>query len=208
MTSVALLCSGGLDSTTLAYWLLREGRSVLPVFLDYGQHCAAKERTTLSDVLPDALRDHVHELNLRSVFAGSTSRLISEADPWREEVVPDDLYVPYRALLFFAAAAAFAQTHNITEVYSAFINSARAKELDCTSTFLNGLDAFAANVGAVRFLTPFRAMTKREVVRLAESLNVPIGRTFSCQMFSDVPCGACPNCVERLDALVPQGDRE
>jgi len=33
------------------------------------------------------------------------------------------------------------------------------------------------------------------------TLDVPIGRTYSCQASSKFPCGACPNCVERLNAL-------
>ena len=34
-----LLASGGLDSTVLAYDLLSEGKSIVPLFLRYGQHC-------------------------------------------------------------------------------------------------------------------------------------------------------------------------
>ena len=99
--------------------------------------------------------------------------------------------------MFFSAAAAFTQTRGLTEVYSEFINSSRAKELDCSAAFLNSLDALAENVGPVRFNVPFRGKTKKEMVEMAKHLCVPIGRTFSCQVYSDIPCGACPNCVER-----------
>ncbi|MBY5786724.1 hypothetical protein HFN62_23730 [Rhizobium leguminosarum] len=57
------------------------------------------------------------------------------------------------------------------------------------------------NIGAVRFTSPFRFSSKAEVVREALRLGVPVGRTYSCQAASDFPCGACPNCVDRLDAL-------
>jgi 7-cyano-7-deazaguanine synthase len=89
----------------------------------------------------------------------------------------------------------------MTEVYSGFINSNHAKELDCSSAFLNNLGVLAENVGAVRFHTPFRDKSKKDVAALAHQLGVPIGRTYSCQVYSDIPCGACPNCVERLSAL-------
>ena len=52
MTTVLLLSSGGLDSTTLAYWLQERGIEVMPIFLDYGQHCVAKEWETVRQVLP------------------------------------------------------------------------------------------------------------------------------------------------------------
>jgi 7-cyano-7-deazaguanine synthase len=86
-------------------------------------------------------------------------------------------------------------------VYSAFINSNHAKELDCTAKFFNELDALTANVGPVRFNLPFREKSKSEVAELARNLDVPIGKTYSCQVYSDVPCGVCPNCIERINAL-------
>jgi 7-cyano-7-deazaguanine synthase len=73
--------------------------------------------------------------------------------------------------------------------------------LDCTAAYLNGLDALAENVGPVRFRLPFRNFSKSQVARTAQELGVPIGLTYSCQVFSDIPCGVCPNCVDRLTAL-------
>jgi 7-cyano-7-deazaguanine synthase len=43
MSAVLLLCSGGLDSTTVAYWLRERGIAIVPIFFDYGQHCVEKE---------------------------------------------------------------------------------------------------------------------------------------------------------------------
>ena len=86
-----------------------------------------------------------------------------------------------------------------------FINSNHAKEIDCSTAFINGLEKLSANVGAIRFHSPFREKSKSDVVRKAIELGVPIGRTFSCQASSSFPCGACPNCVERLKALEEAG---
>jgi 7-cyano-7-deazaguanine synthase len=201
MSAVLLLASGGLDSTTLAYWLRDKGKTVIPVFFDYGQHCVETEWDTLRDVLPHKGVESPTRINISDVFRGSRSRLVVEPDLWTEDVQPNDLYIPYRTLLFFSVSAAIAQTRGLTEVYSGFINSNHAKELDCSAAFLNGLDALSENVGPVRFVLPFRDMPKAEVAVIAKQLGVPIGRTFSCQVYSDVPCGACPNCVDRLDAL-------
>lgn len=200
MNKVVLLCSGGLDSTTLAFWLLERNIDFIPLFFDYGQHCVTKEWETLRQVLPPTA-PKPSRINLADVFRGSQSRLIKEVDPWLEPVSDLDMYVPYRTLLFFSVSAAYAQTLGITEVYSAFINSNHAKELDCSATFLNGLDALAEGIGPVRFKLPFRDWSKSQVVAEAERLGIAIGTTYSCQLFSDIPCGACPNCVERLLAL-------
>jgi 7-cyano-7-deazaguanine synthase len=48
---------------------------------------------------------------------------------------------------------------------------------------------------------PFRHWPKSKVVAEATRLGVRVGATYSCQLFSDTPCGACPNCVERLNAI-------
>jgi 7-cyano-7-deazaguanine synthase len=205
MNEVVLLSSGGLDSTTLAYWLRERGKTIIPIFFDYGQHCVEKEWTTLRQVLPKDGVKPPTRVDISAIFRGSSSRLISEADLWTETVDSEDLYIPYRTLMFFSAGAAIAQTRRLTDVYSGFINSNHAKELDCAATFLNSLDALSERVGPVRFSMPFREKTKKEVAEIAKHLAVPIGRTFSCQVFSDVPCGACPNCVDRIDALVLAG---
>lgn len=100
MTGVILLSSGGLDSTTLAYWLRSRGEVVTPIFFDYGQHCLEKEWVTLNTVLPKEMLQRLQRVNISEIFRGSSSRLVSEADLWSEDVDPADLYIPYRTLLF------------------------------------------------------------------------------------------------------------
>jgi len=202
--AVVLLASGGLDSTTVAYQLIERGADVLPIFFDYGQHCVETEWDRVSEVLPSSAR-RPERVVISDVFRGSKSRLINAADLWAEDVRDDDLYVPYRTLLFYTAAAAKAQTYGITEAYSGFINSNHAKEIDCGAEFMNKLDALSEEIGPVRFISPFRYSSKTDVTREAIRLGVPIGRTFSCQAAKELPCGACPNCVERLTALREAG---
>lgn len=204
MKRALVMVSGGLDSTTVCHSLINEGTEVYPIFFDYGQHCAETEWAKVNEVLPSEVLPP-ERINLSDIFKGSTSRMIVEADLWTEAVVDDDLYIPYRTMLFFASAAARAQTVGILDVYSGFINSNHAKEIDCSTEFMNGLDELSVGVGAVRFHAPFGTSSKSDVVRKAVELGVPIGRTFSCQASSSFPCGACPNCVERLKALKEAG---
>ena len=204
MRTVLLMSSGGLDSTTVAYQLHADGVLVHPLFFDYGQHCADMEWARVNEVLPTSMM-RPERVAISDVFRGSGSRLIEEADLWKEAIADDDLYLPYRTLLFFAMAAARAQTLGLLEVYTGFINSNHAKEIDCSAAFLNGLDGLSKDVGPVRFVSPFRYNTKAQVAQRAVELGVPIGRTYSCQAASNFPCGACPNCAERQRALVDAG---
>ncbi|WP_316390736.1 7-cyano-7-deazaguanine synthase [Citrobacter farmeri] len=197
---VLLLASGGLDSTTVAYQLAAEGIEVVPIFFNYGQHCVETEWSRVNEVLPSQMQ-RPERFDISDIFRDSQSRLIREADLWTEDIKDDDLYIPYRTMLFFAAAAARAQIVSILNVYTGFINSNHAKEIDCTAAFMNNLDELTSTIGPVRFHSPFRYSSKADVARVAAELGVPIGRTYSCQASAQFPCGACPNCVERLSAL-------
>lgn len=136
-----------------------------------------------------------------NLYRESKSRMIIEANLWNDHIVVNDLYLPYRNLLFLSLASAYAQSLGIRDVYSAFINSNHAKEIDCSMEFFTKLEQLLSGYGSVCIYMPFREMTKTEVARLGLSLNAPIEKTYSCQVNSEIPCGACPNCVDRLTAL-------
>lgn len=196
-----ILVSGGLDSTTLMYLFKREGIEFVPLFINYGQHCAKHELDTLKQVIPIEYKDKIEILDVSCIFKYSTSRFIKPANLWKEQIKADDLYIPYRNVLLLTIAASFAQTLGLNKVYSAFINSNHAKEIDCSSEFFNKLDNFLSEYGSVKIEMPFRNFSKYEVAKLGIELKAPIGKTFSCQASEEIPCGACPNCVDRLDAL-------
>lgn len=196
-----LLASGGMDSTTLAYWLRAKGVSFVPLFVRYGQHCTDKEYQTLRTVLPEESLECVQVVDVSDIYLGTTSRLIDEPNLWKDTVRSDDLYLPYRNLLMLSIGAAFAQARGYSHLYTAFINSNHAHEIDCSAEFFKRLGTMLSDYGTVTVEMPFREMTKREVAKLGLSLGAPIAMTYSCQAASKVPCGACPNCVDRLDAL-------
>lgn len=198
---VVALTSGGLDSTVLVYDLHAQGYDVLPTFVDYGQHCACAEREALTAILPRALRDRVHEVDMHSVFAGSSSRLLHAANLWVEDVHADDLIVPYRNIALLACGVASAAARGATALFTAFINSNHAQEIDATASFLGSLEVLMAGAGAVRLEMPYRFASKADVARRGAALGAPLDITYSCQAAADVPCGACPNCVDRLEAL-------
>jgi 7-cyano-7-deazaguanine synthase len=196
-----LLASGGLDSTTLAYWLYNKKVSFVPLFIDYGQHCAATEYERLKSVLPTDKSRDIQKINIGDIYKNTKSRLIDEPNLWEDKLEAKDLYLPYRNLLLLAVGAAFAQSRGYSNLYAAFINSNHAKEIDCSAKFFKQLENIFTEYGTVNIEMPFRNMSKLEVAKIGLSLNAPIGITFSCQAASKVPCGACPNCVDRLTAL-------
>lgn len=196
-----LLASGGMDSTVLAYDLAQKGENIILLFLDYGQHCANKELETLKKVLPEPYEENIRIIKLVDIYKESHSRMIIKANLWTDNVVADDLYLPYRNLLFLSIASAYAQSIGAKNVYSAFINSNHAKEIDCSMEFFTKLESLLESYGSVKINMPYREMSKTEVARLGISLEAPVAATYSCQVNSENSCGACPNCVDRINAL-------
>lgn len=196
-----ILVSGGMDSTTLMYQFVDKGVDFVPLFINYGQHCATHELDTLRQVIPAQYANKLEILDVSGIYRYSNSRFIKAANLWIEDVKADDLYIPYRNVLLLTIAASFAQTLGLNKVYSAFINSNHAKEIDCSSEFFDKLEGLLSEYGSVKIEMPFRNMTKYDVAKLGIKLKAPISQTFSCQASPEIPCGACPNCVDRLNAL-------
>lgn len=196
-----LLASGGMDSTVLSYKLLHEKKRIGILFLDYGQKFASTELTTLKKVIPNEYLDSLKVINISSIYQSSSSVMITGANLWEKNVSADDMYLPYRNLLFLTIAASYAQSIDVPKVYSAFINSNHAKEIDCSKDFFTYLEKMLYDIGFIQLEMPFRFFSKTDVARLGLQLDVPIDLTFSCQINEKNPCGACPNCVDRLEAL-------
>ncbi|MDQ8747732.1 7-cyano-7-deazaguanine synthase [Elizabethkingia miricola] len=196
-----ILASGGLDSTTLCYLFLKEKIEFIPLIINYGQHCFETELDRLKNVLPSQYVDKIEIVDISEVYKYSTSKFIQPVNLWEEKISADDLYIPYRNVLILTVAASFARTLELNYVYSAFINSNHAKEIDCSNNFFNNLENLLSEYGSVKIEMPFRNFSKFDVAKLGIELGAPIGSTFSCQASPVIPCGACPNCVDRLEAL-------
>ncbi|WP_411378430.1 7-cyano-7-deazaguanine synthase [Lysinibacillus fusiformis] len=54
---------------------------------------------------------------------------------------------------------------------------------------------------SVKIVMPFRELEKYDLILEGKELNVPMAITYSCQTNSKVPCGVCPNCIDREEAI-------
>lgn len=195
------MASGGLDSTVLAYWLIRKRIDFVPLFIDYGQHSRKTELETLKHVLPKAYSKRINIIRLPKVYEGSGSRLINEPNLWRDRVEDADLHLPHRNLLLLSIGVAFAESRNICQLYAAFIETHRAPGTDCCESFFKLLTDVLSRTGKTALKLPFKRFSKSQVAKIGVTLKAPIEQTFSCLAASRVPCGACPNCVDRSNAL-------
>lgn len=198
---VAILASGGMDSTVLAYQLLEKHKKIKLIYVNYGQHFIETELGSLKDVMPSKIFDDIKIIDVSTIYTQSKSPLIKKYDLWKEKIEDLMLYVPYRSLVMISSAMAYAQSIGIQQLYAAFIDSNYVKDVDCSSEFFDKFNAVNDMYDGVQLLLPFRYMTKRQVLDLGIQIGAPIALSFSCQVNKDFPCGACPNCVDRANAI-------
>ncbi len=215
-----VLCSGGLDSTTLlAQVVKRLGSSnVTALSISYGQ----KHVRELDAARAVAAHYGVElrSLDLGAIFAESQCSLLTQsrsdiphgtyADQQDcEEGSLVSTYVPFRNGLFLATAASMALSMGCSVVYYGAHHDdwAGSAYPDCSPTFVASMAAsIQEGTGReLRLEAPFVDWSKADIVQLGHELQVPFQLTWSCYEGGAVPCGACATCLDRAAAFAANG---
>ncbi len=211
-----LIMSGGVDSTTLLWYLMERYDEIHVITYIYGQrhrkeveHAKrivekAKERAKINHVIADI--SCIHGLIAKGALTG-------------EEEVPEGFYtdesqkitiVPNRNMILLAIAVGYAVKVDEREVYYAAHKSDYAIYPDCRKEFVKALDTavYLATDRSVEVKAPFLDMTKAEVVKLGLELRVPYELTWSCYKGEERPCLKCGTCLERTEAFLLNGVKD
>lgn len=215
MDSVAIV-SGGLDSVTLLHYLVKKtGLCPAVLTFKYGQkHTKEIEYAKAQAALLSCDEHHIIDMSpLSHLF--SASALVSEdiAIPDIEKVLGDSqpiTYVPNRNMIFLALAAAFAETHGLSDVYYGAQSHDMYGYWDTTPDFLERMNGvFHLNRKTpVKIHAPFIYHSKTDILRIGLEMDVDYGMTWSCYEGEEVACGKCPTCTERLKAFEEVGVRD
>ena len=207
--SIAILLSGGMDSTTLLWWLKEQHPGEIhAISIDYHQRhrveleCAAR-LASLAGVA-----HKVVELDLTAIGGSplTDSRLHVPAARDRQQIAT---VVPFRNLLFVTLAAAYAETRDIHDLYLAPVADDYPAYRDCRRPFYDSLEQTlrlgAARDTPFRIHTPFIDRRKTEMVALGLQLGVPYEHTHTCYAGQRPACGQCDACAERIAAFQANG---
>ncbi len=211
MSGAIVLLSGGMDSATLLWLARREFGEVIALSFSYGQKHSVELRYAQELARIAGVREHlVVELPLYRSIKGSA--LIDEdvevpvgSYPEGE---PPPTTVPMRNLNFLAVAAAFADSFGVKRI-GIGVHALDTPYPDCRPEFITAAEA-AINAGSIltaekkvriEVWAPFLGMTKRDIAALGKELGVPFEKTYSCYRGTEPPCGRCPTCIQREEAL-------
>tara|TARA_R110000868_G_scaffold165328_6_gene398539 strand:- start:115917 stop:116666 length:750 start_codon:yes stop_codon:yes gene_type:complete len=203
-----VVCSGGLDSVTLAYKVAREHSLHSLISFDYGQR-HKKELDYAARAASDlGVKHHVVDLTSVGALLGGSSLTSDDID------VPDGHYaeetmritvVPNRNAIMFAVAFGAAAAAGVDAVAAAVHGGDHFIYPDCRPDFITSFQTMQNHalegVRDVTLYTPFVNVSKADIALEAGRLAVPIDRTWSCYKGHETHCGRCGTCVERREAL-------
>ena len=207
---VAVLLSGGLDSTTALHWAHRHHEVVCALSFDYGSNHAARE-LACARWQAELLGVPYHEIDLRSISAHLQSALLSGADAIpTADYAEDNLrqtVVPFRNGIFLAIAAGIAESNKAEGIVIAAHGGDHALYPDCREDFMAAM-ASAISLGTyagLQILRPFITNTKEEITAIGASLGVDFAHTYSCYCGREQHCGQCATCRERRESFASAG---
>ncbi len=226
MTNAIILCSGGLDSVTLAYYVKKHEapEKMILLFFDYGQRSLKEELFCVKKVAK-VLHAEVKVIDLPWLAKISTALLNSNKkapevslkdleNVEKEREVGKLWWVPCRNALFVVAGLAHAESLFLKEkkkyhVYLGIRSEGQVSYKDSSPAFLDAVNHLARECtqhGDYKILAPLMQYDKDEIVSLAQQLHVPMEFTVSCYVAKGikkvpVQCGVCPNCRQRQAAF-------
>ena len=207
---VAVLLSGGLDSTTALHWALRHHEVVCALSFDYGSNHAARELACARWQAEQAGIPY-HEIDLRPISVHLESALLNGAEAiptgdYAEENMKQTV-VPFRNGIFLAIAAGIAESKEAEGLVIAAHGGDHALYPDCREEFMAAMSAAISHgtYANLQILRPFIANTKAEITAIGAKLGVDFAHTYSCYCGGEQHCGQCSTCRERRESFAAAG---
>lgn len=202
-----VICSGGLDSVTLAHKIAAEHILSGVLSFDYGQR--HKKELGFAKLCAERLGVPHNVIDLTDAGRNLTGSALTD-----DYAVPDGHYteesmkitvVPNRNAIMLAIAYGVASAHGLDAVATAVHGGDHFIYPDCRPGFIQAFETMQNHaleeLSNIRLYTPYLEKTKADIAADAGVYNVPVEQTWSCYKGGDIHCGRCGTCVERREAL-------
>ena len=204
---IAVLASGGLDSSVMLGQIARRGRHVFPVYIRAGLRWEPDELKTLRRFVRALELENVEPVTMLRLpmgdLAGDHWSMTGRKVPGYNAALASN-YILGRNLSLLSKTAIFCARNRIGEIAMAPLESNPFP--DARPEFFRAF-ARAVELGVgirLRIRTPFAGLSKADVVR--RGAGMPLALTVSCaQPRANVHCGACTKCAERVEGFLAAG---
>lgn len=212
-----VLCSGGLDSVTTAFYVKKILRypTIEILFFNYKQRNLLKERAA-SKYCAKILKANWQEIALPFLTKFSNSLLHKSSVPSKldrcslnnTKKESEKWYVPMRNLIFLSAALSYAdflysKDKKKSDIFVGFKCEGKESYPDTTPLFIKEINSLSkiSTSAKSRVIAPLIRKDKEDIVILAKKLNVPIEKTWSCYLSYRKQCGTCLACLLRKEGF-------
>lgn len=182
------LLSGGMDSVVLLHDLHNQGHCVHCLLFDYKQR-HVKEL--------EFAKWHCQYLNLKYTLIELPQLRGSELTDGSGGII-----VPNRNAIFLEFAVHFAVVAGSDTITFAANKDDESVFPDCRRDFVNARNAAVKTAGyEIEICAPYLDKAKWWIGAKAQEMGVPLSETWSCYRGGAKPCGECPACLKREEAL-------
>jgi 7-cyano-7-deazaguanine synthase len=200
---IAILASGGLDSSVMLAVSARNGRAVYPIYIQAGLSWEPSEIASLKRFVRALRMENIEPLTILKLPMGDVSgdhwSVTGRKVPGYNATLASN-YIPGRNLSLLSKTSIFCARERIGEIALAPLESNPFP--DARPQFFRAF-ARAVDLGVgikLKISTPFAGMTKAEVIRRGAGL--PLELTVSCaRPNGNVHCGDCTKCAERVEGF-------
>jgi 7-cyano-7-deazaguanine synthase len=204
-----IVLSGGMDSTTLLYKLLAEGKEVKAISFNYGQRHSRELLQAAKTCEALGVEHKIVDMTfLKEIVSNSalTSDIEVPEGHYEDETMKLTV-VPNRNMIMASIAIGWAVNEDYDEIALGVHAGDHAIYPDCRPEFIHALREVAAiaNFKAIGVYTPYLHVDKGDIAIEGKELGVDYSMTHTCYKGGDVPCGVCGACQERAEAFIKAG---
>ena len=206
-----VILSGGLDSTTLLYFVKNQypDEVIGTITFDYDQKHKREIQSAIQTCVKLMVPIQIFSMKAFSSLAPSalTTEEVEvpeghyQADSMRATVVPN------RNMVFLSLAIAYAVGKGASKVYMGVHSGDHSIYPDCRPEFILAMRqaAVLCDWKPILIEAPFLKMDKAQIVKVGIGLGVDYSKTWTCYNGGEKPCQKCGSCVERSEAFSKNG---
>ncbi|ANT54360.1 MULTISPECIES: 7-cyano-7-deazaguanine synthase QueC [Mesorhizobium] len=202
-----VICSGGLDSVSLAHKVAAEHELAGLLSFDYGQR--HRKELRFAALCAERLSVPHRIIDIREIGRGLSGSALTD-----NVAVPDGHYaedtmkttvVPNRNAIMLAIAFGLAAARRADAVATAVHGGDHFIYPDCRPAFIDAFqvmqDRALDGYANIRLYAPYVNLTKADIVGDGATYGTPFVETWSCYKGAERHCGRCGTCVERREAF-------